>query len=292
MKRRKERKKGKRERKNEERKKERKERQAGMISRITAVTIFELAILKKGVSCTMNTDCFIEFKKKTSQVACQSGSVECALLLADHVATKVHHSSYTSDYYSAFYLACGEGGLEMVKALLNHKAFASRITKRNKIELPQSLRRSKEGSYFTAACCEGDLETVELLTKDFRIVLDADIAVVAGNGREDVVRFLARCPRYAVTQEGLGYALIEAAHFGSLTMVEFLLGEIKEFSPEASLALKKAISAQHFEIVERLLLDPRINISGHKALREACRLRCLQKRFGCNQEVPSTDAGN
>jgi len=87
------------------------------------------------------------------------------------------------------------------------------------------------------------------------------------------MRFLARNPRYAVTQEALSSAPMSAAKIGALAVVEFLLGEITDFLPETSEALTDAITTRHFEIVERLLQDPRINISGHGALKGVCRVQ-------------------
>jgi len=43
-----------------------------------------------------------------------------------------------------------------------------------------------------------------------------------------------------------------------------------EFSPEVSEAFTSAILKKDIHTVERLLQDPRINISGHGALEMAC----------------------
>jgi len=92
--------------------------------------------------------------------------------------------------------------------------------------------------------------------------------VAAFFGDEEVMRFLARNPRYAVTQEALSSAPMSAAKIGALAVVDFLLGEITDFLPETS--------ERYFNLAERLLQDPRITISGRGALKEACEVQNVQ----------------
>ena len=56
----------------------------------------------------------------------------------------------------------------------------------------------------------------------------------------------------------------------------FLLGELTEFSSHTSEALFDAITWKHFGVAERLLQDPRIEISGCGALKEVCRVQNAQ----------------
>jgi len=93
---------------------------------------------------------FLEIKPRPKgtaafRVACRSGSVKCALLLADHKTTNVHVSSREGE--SAFYLACREGGHEVVKALLDHPTFGmstrKTITRKLFEETIERRRRKK-----------------------------------------------------------------------------------------------------------------------------------------------------
>jgi len=87
------------------------------------------------------------------------------------------------------------------------------------------------------------------------------------------VRILGRSPRYAVTQDVLTNALMSATKSGALAVVDFLLREITQFLPETSEVLTTAITTKHFGVVERLLPDPRINISVYGALKGACQVQ-------------------
>jgi len=103
------------------------------------------------------------------------------------------------------------------------------------------------------------LETVRLLTEDPRITFDMkrnEITAAAYLGDEEVVRILARSPRYAITQEALTSALMSATKSGALAVVDFLLREITQFLPKTSEVLTTAITTRHFEVVEKLLQDP------------------------------------
>ena len=173
-------------------------------------------------------------------------------------------STKKNDPERGFYHACKEEGLEVVKALLDHPTFATKSEENEEgRNLPGSSRGYGGSHGLRTACYEGDLETVKLLTEDPRIkIRGSEITAAARPGNEDVLSFLARSPRYAVTQEALTSALISAVNneIEALAVVDFLLGEITDFLPETSEALKKAISKGYFNLAERLLQDPRINI--------------------------------
>jgi len=79
------------------------------------------------------------------------------------------------------------------------------------------------------------LETVKLLAEDPRVTLKAggseiEIKEASICRREDVVRFLAKCPRYAVTQGALSKILARAVSDKALALVDFLLGNDRVFS--------------------------------------------------------------
>ena len=93
----------------------------------------------------------------------------------------------------------------------------------------------------------------------------------ARGGHENVVWFLAKCPQYPTSQAELADCLIEASG-RNLGLVEFLLGEITTFSHNTSNALSRAIVKNQPKIIERLLRDPRINISSCRGLSFACDL--------------------
>ena len=141
---------------------------------------------------------------------------------------------------------------------------------------PASLKGRLGTQCLEVACEHGYLETVKLLVMDKRItdvgsLCEMKKAAQANNG-DEVVFYLARCPRYPVSQAELAACLVDAAARGSLPLVEFLLAEITDFLPLASTALETAISRNRIEVAERLLREPRVDISGSQALRSACAL--------------------